>query len=1018
MAFGLAMVAAAALTGLQPLAHAAETTISVNNLRTGWDPHEPGLSGLAPTESDFGERFDVALEGQIYAQPLIIDATGSTPATLIVATETDKVYALDPDTGAVRWTDDLGDPWPVSAVNCGNINTRIGITSTPVYDPATKSVYVMAKTNGVTVTGEPDSDHPNWRLHALKVTDGHERRHWPVAIGGYPDNDALNAFNPKTVAQRPGLLLLDGNIYAGFASYCDAGPFDGYVAGISTTTHTITSLWTTAAGTDNGWAGIWQSGGGLVSDGQGRIFVATGNGNGTAPGPGPGKLPPGDLSESVIRLGVDSHGKITARDFFSPTNNASLDNGDLDIGSGGPLAIPKLVGGKRLLVQVGKDGRVWLLDRDNLGGQGQGPGGSDGPVDMSGPFKGVWGHPAYWGGPGNTGSDGGYVYDVENQGPLRAFHLSTNSVGSPALTPVATSDGTFGYTSGSPVVTSSAVGAGSAVVWVVYTETPYGQGGDLRAYSAVPEDGRLQQLYSSADDSAVEFTDEKFTTPATDGNRVYFGTYNGHVLSFGESSSPAVAALATPFGDVPVGTTSDGQTVTITALRDTTITGLSSTGPFTVEPLDLPVALSPGEQLTATVTFSPISPGAADGDLAVTTDSSGESRVDHLDVSGYGTQTGLRSQPTSLDYGTVATGATESFNVDIENTGTADATVSTAALEQTDPSHPLAIPANLSGATIKAGETLAIRVVYSPLPGAAESDAGTLTVAADSGPPAEVSLSAASVTGNAKLTVSPNPLRFHTVTIGASVTKFFRLRNTGNIPLTFSKAPPPTGDFTSPKPLNEGATLQPGQTIRQLITYAPTARHHPTASYYFNFSDGTGASHGPVVEYFRGSGDDAIADYYHLLGGRLSSLGRPVGKERPAGIGRYRRYQHGRIFWSPATGAHALSGRVLRHYLLLGGPTSFAGFPISDVHHAVDGIGHVARFGSNNTAIYARAGVGVFEVNGAIRKRWSELGGVTGRLGYPTSDEFGTTHGLRRSNFEHGHITWNPTSHKTKVTVN
>jgi uncharacterized protein with LGFP repeats len=994
-------------------ARAAEQTVSDNNFRTGWDPNE---AGLAPQASDFGERFNVALQGQIYAQPLVIAATATTPATLIIATETDKVYGLNPDTGAVRWTRSLGTPWPSATVDCGNITNQIGVTSTPVYDPDTGAVYVMAKTTGTTPTGAADPLHPNWRLHALSVATGKDLSGWPVTISGVPDNDPDHAFNSETVAQRPGLLLLDGVIYAGFASYCDAGPFDGYVAGISATAHKITTLWTTTAGTDDGFAGIWQSGGGLVSDGQGRIFVATGNGNGDAPPPGPGDAPPQELSQSVVRLAVASDGKLSAKDFFSPSNNASLNADDLDLGSGGPLAIPELVDGKRLLVQVGKDGRVFLLNRDNLGGTAQGPGGTDGVVDVSGPFNGVWGHPAYWGGPGNVAAAGGYVYDVENQGPLRAFHLSTSAAGTSALTPVATSTGTFGYTSGSPVITSAGTDAGSALIWVVYTQTPFGQGGDLRAYDAVPHNGTLDEVYSSVDDSNVTFTDEKFTTPATDGNRIYFGTHDGHVLSFGETSTPAVAADPAGFGGVAVGASSSPQVVTLTASRNATIASVTAQGPFSITPApNLPTTLTSGATLDVSVDFSPTQVGAAEGNLVVTTQ---DGRTDYLGLWGRGTSPGLAGTPSALDFGTVPTGSTKTFDVDIANTGSDPQTVASASLDQTDTSDPFTMSGpSPVGQTIQPGDTLAVPVTYSPTTSASAAATGTLHVAGGGGTAASVSLTAASITGNATLTISPNPLKFHSVDLGASVTKEFTVRNTGNIPLRFSKAAPPQGDFETSTPLAEGTTLLPNQAIKQNITYTPTTSGPSSAIYYFNFNDETNATHDPQIEELKGSGVDEIALYYAQLGGASSALGKPSAPEFSIIGGRERLYKSGRIYWSTATGAHALRGAILTHYVALGGVTGFAGFPTSDVYAASDGRGHQASFaGAGGTLFVTRSGVGTHEVNGAIRKRWTALGGVIGRLGYPITDEFGTPKGLRRSNFQHGDITWNPKSGHIKVT--
>ncbi len=177
-------------------------------------------------------------------------------------------------------------------------------------------------------------------------------------------------FTPATANQRPGLLLMGSSVYLGFASNCDRGPYVGYVAGVNTTvsSHPVT-LWSTESNLANDKGGIWQSGGGLVSDGAGRIFLATGNG--VSPAPGPGTSPPGTLAESVVRLAVGANGVMAAKDYFSPANTANLDQNDTDLGSGAPVALPDdygTAGHPHLLVQVGKDGNVFLLDRDDLGG--------------------------------------------------------------------------------------------------------------------------------------------------------------------------------------------------------------------------------------------------------------------------------------------------------------------------------------------------------------------------------------------------------------------------------------------------------------------------------------------------------------------------------------------------------------------------------------------------------------------------------------------------------------------------
>ena len=361
-------------------------TIAHDSLRTGWDKNEPGLSPSAVASSNFGKLFSATVDGQVYAQPLVVGGT------VIAATENNAVYGLDSATGAAKWTRKLGPAWPASTVRCGDLTPNIGITSTPVYDPATKSVFLLAKTNdGAT------SQLPHWYMHSLDVATGAEKPGFPVTIQGAPTNDPTRPFNPMTAMQRPGLLLMNGVVYAGFASHCDYTPFVGYVVGVSTAGRQ-TTMWATESGNANAEGGIWQSGGGLVSDGPGQILLTTGNG--ISPKPGPGSKPPTTLAEAVVRLRVGSDGNLKATDFFSPADNAKLNRNDADLGSGAPVAIPDGYGTAahpHLLAQIGKDGTMYLLDRDNLGGMAQGPGGTDAVLDKAGPYSGVWGKPAFLG---------------------------------------------------------------------------------------------------------------------------------------------------------------------------------------------------------------------------------------------------------------------------------------------------------------------------------------------------------------------------------------------------------------------------------------------------------------------------------------------------------------------------------------------------------------------------------------------------------------------------------------------
>ncbi|HEX9032788.1 MAG TPA: PQQ-binding-like beta-propeller repeat protein, partial [Streptosporangiaceae bacterium] len=510
-----------------PAARADEVTASQNTLRDGWDASEPGLSPSVLTGGSFGQLFSTPVNGQVYAQPVVAGST------LVVATQNDYVYGLDAASGAVRWSMSLGTPWPTSTANCTDVTPSVGVMSTPVYDPSSGIVYLVAEV----IPPGNDAYHPAFYLHALSAQTGAEQPGWPVQIQGAPVNDPTRPFDPYSEWQRPGLLLMGGSVYAAFGSHCDYSPFVGYVAGVNTSTRSQT-MWSSDAGLTDSMGGIWQGGGGLMSDGTGRIFLATGNG--VSPASGPGSSPPSELAESVVRLAVGSGGALSAQDFFSPTNAPALDSTDRDFGSGGPVGLPYGTSAyPHLLVQAGKDGRVFLLSRDSLGGRGQGTNGTDNVLSVAGPYQGQWGHPAAFGdtaavSTANSATANDFVYYVGRNDALRALKFGVDSSGSPLLSDVANSAGNFGFSSGSPVVTSNGTDPSSAVVWEVYTSAP-GAAGTLEAYQAVPASSctaaapcTLRELWSAPIGTA-----SKFTIPATDSGRVYVGTGDGHVLGFG-----------------------------------------------------------------------------------------------------------------------------------------------------------------------------------------------------------------------------------------------------------------------------------------------------------------------------------------------------------------------------------------------------------------------------------------------------------------------------------------------------
>jgi hypothetical protein len=579
-------------------------------------------------------------------------------------------------------------------------------------------------------------------------------------------------------------------------------------------------MWSTEAGSATQEAGIWQSGGRLVSDGPGRIILTTGNG--VSPAPGPGSAPPNQLAESVVRLQVNADGHLSPKDFFSPVNNTGLDRNDTDLGAGAPVAIPDGYGTAahpHLLVQGAKDGRLFLLDRDNLGGVAQGAGGTDAALQILGPYRGMWGHPAFWGG------NGGYLYTITSGGPLSAFRVTTTPGGLPALALVGATADTWGYTSGSPVVTSDGTTPGSALVWAVDAPGPTGAGATLRAYDAVPVGGVMNLRYSIPIGTAA-----KFSVAATDAGRVYVGTRDGVVFGLGRPTTSPLTGSGTDFGFVPVGDTAT-MDLTVTAAKAVTIQSAAATGPFTVGGATpaLPVTLAAGATVTVPVTAAPTAAGAASGTVELATDAG----VVSFGLQATGTAPGLAAEPGSLDFGVVPTGGHVTFTVSVTNTDSVPETVTGA----TGPEAPFTTVMPTAGATIPGGGSVSLPVTFTPTDALAFSTSLTVTTTAGS---VTVPLTGTGVAGASHLAITPTALAFGAVPVGTQVRRSFTIRNTGNIVLTITKAAPPTAPFAAPYPIAEGQQLEPGDALSVPVVFAPLKGGAVSGTYLVTGDDGTG----------------------------------------------------------------------------------------------------------------------------------------------------------------------------------
>jgi hypothetical protein len=348
-------------------------TYHYDNSRTGWNPNEttltpqnvPGLQLLA----------SVSLDEQVDAQPLLVPGLAipgqGTHDVLYVATENDTIYALDAGTGAVLFSQNFGQPVSQSVLpgQCNSNSASVGITSTPVIDLASSTMYVMIYTY--------EDDTPIYRLHALDLSTLTDKvAPAVVSASAKLANGHKYNFNASVSRQRAGLLAANGNIYAGFSSFCDlAGNLSrGWLLGWqngSLTPLPENYLADERAASTNDFflSSIWMAGYGVAADSSGNLFFATGNSDFS----GTSYNMTTNLSESVIKMSPDL---TTVESYFTPyggdTGVKYLDQNDLDMGSGGVLLLPDQPNyTDGLAVAAGKVGKMYLLDRINLGGHSQ-----------------------------------------------------------------------------------------------------------------------------------------------------------------------------------------------------------------------------------------------------------------------------------------------------------------------------------------------------------------------------------------------------------------------------------------------------------------------------------------------------------------------------------------------------------------------------------------------------------------------------------------------------------------------
>lgn len=430
--------------------------------RTGQQLNETMLTPANVNSTTFGKLFVIPVDGKVDAQPLYaasISFGNKNNDVLIVATEHGSVYAFDANTGTALWHVSMlaSGETPSDDHGCFQVTPEVGVTSTPVIDRTAGphgTVYVVAMS-------ENSSGQYFQRLHALDLTTGAEEfggpRQVQATFAGTGDNSSGGTvvFDPGQYKARPGLLLVNGVVYIAWSSHCDFRPYTGWLMGYDQNTLVqVTVLNITPNGNEGAF---WNSGAGPASDASGNVFILAGNGSFDTTLGANGFPNQGDFGNSFLKISTANR-SLAVADYFTPFNVVAENSVDEDLGSGGALVLPDLADSsgraRHLAVGAGKDGHIYVVDRDNMGKFNAASNNIYQDIG-SGLANGVFAMPAYF---------HGIIYYGAVSDTLSAFPFSSALL---ASAPSSQSKNTFPYPGTTPSV--SANGTSNGIVWRLKT---------------------------------------------------------------------------------------------------------------------------------------------------------------------------------------------------------------------------------------------------------------------------------------------------------------------------------------------------------------------------------------------------------------------------------------------------------------------------------------------------------------------------------------------------------------------
>jgi hypothetical protein len=515
-----ALTCATLLTGFAPRLARAQPAILTERYdtnRTGANLAETILTPATVTTNGFGKLWSYPVSGSVQAQPLYVPGVATALGTrnlLIIATMNDIVSAFDADKSNATpvWSRALIHPragiTPVPIIDITgadelNIVGNVGITSTPVIDPATGTLYAVARTkeNGAYVT----------RLHAIDIASGAEKFGGPTTIAGsvpgtgWASVNGTLSFDPQIHNQRVSLALANGQVLIGFGSHEDYHAYHGWLMSYDAATLAQTGIFCTSPNGQQ--SAIWMAGHAPVIDSKGRVYVMTGNGSWDGIT---------EFGESFLKF-TAGHSGLTLTDWFTPDNYADLTNRDADLGSSGPLLIP----GTDMIMGAGKDGLFYLLHTSAMGHE---KAGNPQPIQILNNNGGeVKGGAVYW---DRTGAAPSRLYVWTDATSARAYSFNGTRFDPK---PVAQSLVQSGDGASNGVLTLSANGnsIGSGIVWSSMVAAGNGDHGVHHGVLRALDAETLKQLWSSDTnhqrDNAGDWP--KFSPPVVVNGRVYLASF-------------------------------------------------------------------------------------------------------------------------------------------------------------------------------------------------------------------------------------------------------------------------------------------------------------------------------------------------------------------------------------------------------------------------------------------------------------------------------------------------------------